>query len=386
MDEGWSVRKLHKLILLSSTYQQASDADPKADLADPENTLLHRYNRHRLDFEAMRDTILASAGRLDLTVGGLPVDIWKEPFSTRRTVYGFIDRLNLPAVFRTFDFANPDISSPMRFTTTVPQQALFMMNSPFVIEQARALLKRPEIERAADDPARLQALYRLLFQRAPEPDEMKDAQAFLKKQMAAPIEPGWQYGWGWYDPLVNHTKDFHQFAFVSKDRRSPQPKIPTAQHGYCEITPGGGHPGSLLQTSSVLRWVAPADTKVKIEGTLSHPHSAGDGVRGLIVSGRGGKLGEWSVFNSKAATNLKDIEVKLGEAIDFIVEKQKDDNTDSYLWAPKVIITGPTDLTLAKRTWDAQADFAATRKLAPLTAWETLSQAMLVSNELMFIE
>ncbi len=386
MDQGWSLKKLHRLILLSSTYQQSDFLVPQASSVDPENTLHHHFKLRRLDFEAMRDTILACAGKLDLTVGGLPVDIWKVPFSPRRTVYGFIDRLNLPAVFRTFDFANPDITSPQRFTTTVPQQALFMMNSPFVIEQAQALIQRPEVAQMKNDTGRLSALYRLLYQRAPSADEVKDAVAFLKKQLTPAIEPGWHYGWGWYDPLVNHTKDFHAFAFVSKDRRSPQAKMPTPQHGFASIRPDGGHPGSLLQTSTVLRWVSPVDGKVNIVGSLEHSAKAGDGVRGLIVSGRGGKLGEWTVLTSKAATNLPGIEVKLGEAIDFIVECRTGDNSDGYSWAPKVMLIGDYKLELPKRSWDARADFAPQRKLAPLTAWETLAQAMLVSNELMFIE
>ena len=67
----------------------------------------------------------------------------RAPYSKRRAVYGFIDRQNLPGLFRTFDFASPDTHSPQRYTTTVPQQALFMMNSPFVIEQARALASKP---------------------------------------------------------------------------------------------------------------------------------------------------------------------------------------------------------------------------------------------------
>jgi hypothetical protein len=87
----------------------------------------------------MRDTLLAVSGKLDLTPGGHAVDI-TDPASTRRTVYGYVDRQNLPDLFRAFDFASPDTSSPRRFYTTVPQQALFMMNSPFVIEQAKNLV------------------------------------------------------------------------------------------------------------------------------------------------------------------------------------------------------------------------------------------------------
>ena len=143
--DGWSVKKLHRLILLSDTYRQRSDDRPECVKVDPENRLLWKFNRQRLDFEAMRDSMLAVAGRLDVTIGGPAVDLLAQPFVPRRTVYGFIDRQNLPGLFRTFDFASPDTHAPQRYTTTVPQQALFLMNSPFAVQQAKAIAARPEV-------------------------------------------------------------------------------------------------------------------------------------------------------------------------------------------------------------------------------------------------
>ena len=99
---------------------------------DPENRLLWRANRRRLDLESLRDSLLLAAGRLDQTIGGPSVQLTTEPFATRRAVYGFIERQNLPAFFRTFDFANPNTHTPERPQTVAPQQALFLMNSPFV--------------------------------------------------------------------------------------------------------------------------------------------------------------------------------------------------------------------------------------------------------------
>ena len=182
VEDGWSTKKLHRLIVLSATYQQSSEANPRSLAADPENNLLHHMNRQRLDFEALRDTLLADSGKLDLTVGGLPVDIVTEPFSTRRTVYGLIDRQNLPGLFRTFDFANPDTSNQGRFHTTVPQQALFMLNSPFVVEQARSLVQREEVKRAKNRAEEIDALYRLAMQRPAERREIKLAEKFLAAQ------------------------------------------------------------------------------------------------------------------------------------------------------------------------------------------------------------
>ena len=102
-------------------------------------------------FEAMRDTLLFVSGRLDSKMGGRPVDVAGDPKNRRRTVYGMVDRQSLPAMFRAFDFASPDQSAERRPQTTVPQQALFSMNAPFVIEQAKALAARPERRAATDD-------------------------------------------------------------------------------------------------------------------------------------------------------------------------------------------------------------------------------------------
>jgi hypothetical protein len=98
MENGWSAKHLHRMILLSSTYQQSSEADVASAKADPENVLLSRMNHQRLDFEALRDTLLALAGKLDLKLGGLPLDLQSEPFPARRSIYGLIDRQNLPGI------------------------------------------------------------------------------------------------------------------------------------------------------------------------------------------------------------------------------------------------------------------------------------------------
>jgi mono/diheme cytochrome c family protein len=180
MDNGWSLKKLHRQIVLSNSYRQASAGDPRLATLDADNRLLARMNRRRLDFEQMRDALLAAAGKLDLAAGGPSADLTKTPFSQRRTIYGFIERQNLPGMFRTFDFASPDTSSPQRYTTTVPQQALFLMNSPFVVEQAKRLAARPEIAREADAAKRVERLYRLCYGRAPEAEELSLGLRFVQ--------------------------------------------------------------------------------------------------------------------------------------------------------------------------------------------------------------
>jgi len=185
VEGGWSLKALHRLIVLSSAYRQASADRPECRKFDPENRLLWRANRRRLDFEAMRDTLLSVSGRLDATMYGRPGDVANDPRNARRTVYGLVDRQSLPAVFRAFDFASPDVSVERRPLTTVPQQALFGMNSSMAVEQARALAARPEV--AGPDPrASIRALYRLILARDAGPDEVETAARFLQGPIDQP--------------------------------------------------------------------------------------------------------------------------------------------------------------------------------------------------------
>ncbi len=179
--EGWSFKRLHRQILLSAAWQQSSSADPATIEADPENRWVSRQTRRRLDFEAMRDMLLRAAGRLDLSMGGHAVEITTKDYAVRRTVYGFVERQNLPGVFRTFDFASPDTSSAQRFQTTVPQQALFLMNSPFALDQAREVLGRSDVGEIQDKEDRVRRLYAVILQRAPQEEEVAWAIRYLAR-------------------------------------------------------------------------------------------------------------------------------------------------------------------------------------------------------------
>jgi Protein of unknown function (DUF1553)/Protein of unknown function (DUF1549)/Planctomycete cytochrome C len=185
VEQGWSIKRLHRLIVLSSTYQQRSDARPEYAELDPQNLLLSRQNRLRLDFEAMRDSLLEVSGQLDKTIGGRAVSLTAVPSSPRRTVYGHINRQNLEGLFRTFDFASPDASTPQRPVTIVPQQALFLMNSPFAIEQAEHLARRLDALSPGETESRIQYLYQLLFSRPAEPHEVELGVRFLASRSNA---------------------------------------------------------------------------------------------------------------------------------------------------------------------------------------------------------
>jgi hypothetical protein len=193
MQDGWSLKKLHRVVMLSSVYQQKSDDDLRYEKLDPDNHLLAKANRRRLDFESSRDTLLFVAGNLDTSFGGRPIDLLKEQegnYPNRRTVYGAIDRNDLLSLFRTFDFANPEITTAQRDATTVPQQALFFLNSPFVMEQAGKLVNRPAFQRL-DEPERVRYLYQRVYQRDPSANEIQVGLRFLRAQAVSP-GPKWK--------------------------------------------------------------------------------------------------------------------------------------------------------------------------------------------------
>jgi hypothetical protein len=210
---GWSLKKLHKLIVMSSVYRQSSNLkSPVSNLQspmarDPENRLLWHFNRRRLDFEQMRDTMLALSGRLDLTMLGRPVRDGLTTEATRRTVYALVDRQSLPDTFRAFNFAQPDQSVERRPNTTVPQQALFGLNSPFVIEQAKAIAARVEVKDAASDELRVAALYRLIMARKPSADEVAAALGFVHAQRVKGEDASKLSAWEQYAQVLLQTNE-----------------------------------------------------------------------------------------------------------------------------------------------------------------------------------
>ena len=395
--DGWSIKKLHKVILLSATYQQASDDRAECVKTDPANTLLWKFNRQRLDFEQLRDSLLLASGKLDLTPGGLPVDLTAQPFSTRRTAYGFIDRQNLPPMFRTFDFASPDVSAAQRFQTTVPQQALFLMNSPFVLQQAQALAARDDFKKFTTDDARLRFLYETIYQRRPAADEAALAKAFL----AAPGEgtaestpnAGWHYGYGELDEVTKRVKNFTPFANFTGGQWQVGRDFPDKQLGHLLLRAEGGHPGNDAAHAVIRRWVAPRDGTLTITSVLTHSSTNGDGIRARIVSSRVGVVGEAVAQNGSAELKSGGLEVKAGDTLDFIADCRIGANSDSFNWAPKLKFTEPTKrskqpLPGYEIEWDAKADFTKPRPepATSLTAWEKLTHLLLVSNEAAFVD
>ncbi len=186
---GWSIKHMHRLIMLSSVYQQSSEAEPETTKNDPDNLLFGRMNRRRLEAEALRDSILAASGRLEPTMGGPALRDFNMP---RRTLYLMTIRSDRSGFGPLFDAADSTAPVDKRTISTVAPQALFLLNNPFVLAQTRALAKRI-VAAEKDEGARIDYAYRLLYGRAPTTAEVKIGEDFLKRVGSG--EQAWQeYG------------------------------------------------------------------------------------------------------------------------------------------------------------------------------------------------
>jgi hypothetical protein len=174
--------------VLSSTYQQASRELPEMRQRDPENAWLWTFTRRRIEYEALRDGLWFVSGGLDTALYGPSVDLAQSPLSPRRALYALIDRQNLPGAMRTFDFASPDTHSPQRYSTTVPQQALFLLNHPLLLDRATALAAHPAAQNP--EPARrIEQLYALVLSRLPSSEELELGAQYLAAELAVPDAP-----------------------------------------------------------------------------------------------------------------------------------------------------------------------------------------------------
>jgi hypothetical protein len=208
VQQGWSLKKLHRMILLSNTYRLSSASDEANAKIDPDNRYLWRMNRQRLDAETLRDAVLAISGSLNLKMGGKPVvppltaeektGMWAlsqwpvalDPAEyDRRSVYLYVKRSFPYPMFEIFDEPDSSESCPRRDTTTVAPQALALLNSEFMLQNAERLAKRVERENAGGAGARARAVWKLVLGRTPNPEEQERALEFIAHGAAGQASP-----------------------------------------------------------------------------------------------------------------------------------------------------------------------------------------------------
>lgn len=227
MNSGWSMKALHRLIMLSSVYQMSSTYDARAAEVDPENSLLWRMDARRLEAEEIRDALLAVSGGLDVTMGGTILPLKNRAYvfdhtskdatrydSHRRALYLPVIRNNVYDVFQLFDFADPGVLNGNRATTTVAPQALFMMNSDLVTEASEKLASLLWETQSADDASRFNLLYLTAYGRPATDRELARARSYLAAfdrdldgKEADPLKRR-QQAWSWLCQTVMAANEF----------------------------------------------------------------------------------------------------------------------------------------------------------------------------------
>jgi hypothetical protein len=395
LEGGWSLKQLHRRIMLSETYQQSSQgpadraALAKAQQIDPENRLLWRMNQRRLTFEELRDQLFAATGDLNRSLGGKASNLFTAGFN-RRTLYGQIDRQFLPSTLRIFDFANPDLHIPQRSDTTVPQQALFFLNDDMILRRSKALAAKTAKVESPEE--RVQQMFRAAYQRSATAEQVAAALALVQAKepepevVISPTAANWQYGFAGYDNNAQRSKNFTKLPYFNGTAWQGGPNWPDAKLGWVQLTAEGGHAGNDLDHAAVRRWTAPRDLTVMIESKLKHDKLAGDGVRGRLISSRSGLVHEAKIHNSTADFNVESLELKVGDTLDFAVDIAGTLNNDDFVWEVRITsIDAAERQTDVPTVWNSRTDFVGppTTQLDP---WEQLAQVLFSTNEFMFID
>jgi len=211
IESGWSLKTIHREILLSSTYALSSDFDEDNFEIDADNRFLWRMNRRRLDVEAWRDALLSVSGDLDGALGGPSESLDSGSLDAgdnrRRTLYAHVSRHDLDGLLRIFDFPDPNITCAKRTVTTVPQQQLYVLNSEFMISRAIRFAARLT-SNADDDTARIHRAFLLAFHRQPNAREIQLGLAFLDAPRAAETPESRLSKWEQYAQVLLGSNEF----------------------------------------------------------------------------------------------------------------------------------------------------------------------------------
>lgn len=391
--EHWSVQRLVRRLAHTRIYQQTSRVSAEALQADLDNRLWTHAQRKRRDFESMRDAILVGCDFLNTQIGGVSVDITEPRLSPRRTLYARIDRQNLPGLFRTFDFASPDMHSPERYYTTVPQQSLFLLNHPQLSNAAAragaTALGLANQEQASDaGPSSINHLFMSILGRPPTPTELADAQAFLdspaqESALAYDARDLWKYGTGpWAE---NRLQSFDPLPTFMDNRWQAESNYPSkGPLSYASLSREDGH-AAPRNIAVVRRWICPIDGHVKVSGMVGHRNQQGDGIEAII------QVGGETIFRERQKSSnrpLPSLERKIqkGQSVDLIVLSGETPSFDSFFWRGKISVVSSDGARIES---DSVNDFSgphdnqATHSLDRLAQ---LAQVLYLSNEFVFID
>ncbi len=325
-ESGWSLKHLHRAIMLSTAYRQSSRADAAQVALDPDNHFLSRRMLVRLDAESLRDRALAASGTLDRAMYGPPVGIKEDDSgqvivaadAPRRGLYVMQRRSRPVALMQAFDAPVMQTNCEARPSSTVATQSLMLMNGEFWLSQASELAARAQRQPAQSAPAELVA-------------------GLPERWTASP--PVWQFGYGSCDEHSGRTASFTPLPHWTKSSWQGGANMPDERIGWVSLHAEGGHPGDNPNFAAVRRWTAPVDGTLTVHGTFGHSSENGDGVRGRIVASSQGIVGTWTAHNGQAQTEVASLAVKQGDTIDFVTDCLAHVASDSFVWRVELTLT-----------------------------------------------
>ncbi len=325
-DSGWSLKHLHRLIMLSTAYRQSSRREPAQIAIDAENHYYGRQNVVRLDAEVVRDRALAATGALDRAMFGPSVNVKEDDSgqvvvasdSHRRSLYLLQRRSQPVALMQAFDAPVMVTNCEARSSSTVATQSLMLMNGEFWLSQAMSLADRAQRELAKAVPA--------------------DLIASLPRRWD-PSPPVWQFGYGSCDVASGRTTSFTPLGNWTGSSWQGGEKLPDERTGWVLLHKDGGHPGNNPDYAAIRRWTAPANGLLTIKGALNHDSPNGDGVRGRVVVSTLGIASQWTAHNAQTRTDVEKIVVREGDTLDFITDCRDHVTSDSFVWRVNLTLT-----------------------------------------------
>jgi len=340
MANGWSLKALHRQIMLSSTYQQSSRRSPKKDELDGDNRFYGRMPVRRLTAETIRDRMLAASAVLDRTQFGPSVPVVADDAGQiivqnavpRRSVYLQVRRTQPESMLTAFDAPVMDLNCERRPSSTVAAQSLMLMNSESVLELARKLAEKSRREPAATSGLTIR----------PE----------LAERIAASTASPWSFGFGEIDEQAGRLTSFTPLPHWSGTQWQGGEKVPDPERGWVLLHATGGHPSGKADQAAIRRWTSAVSGTVSVAGTLKHGSPNGDGVRGRIVSSRSGIVGTFIAANGSVKTDVTSVAIEPGDTLDFVLDCRTNENADSFEWIVTISKTGG-----AAMSWASQAGF-----------------------------
>lgn len=355
--QGWSLKKLHKLMVLSTVYRQSSYRDPAKNSIDSDNRSYARKSMLRLDAEILRDRVLATTGDLDRTPFGPPGliredetgQVLVDAANRRRSLYIQQRRSQPVAMLQAFDAPVMETNCERRPSSTVATQSLMLMNGDFLLDQAARLAARVLKESAA----------------SPVPELAADLPAL---PLARP--PVWQFGYGAFHTDIQRTATFTPLPHWTGSGWQGGAALPDPQIGWVLLHANGGHTGENPGFAPIRRWTAPVSGVIRITGTLQHPSENGDGVQGRLVSSRSGLAGTWTAQHGQIDTNIAELAVEMGDTLDFITDCRENVTSDSFNWTVELALVRDGKPAMS---WKSVEGFH-----GPLSALTPLSVAQIV--------